>query len=106
MGPPKTKDPPRRAYRLTGRVHEIFSEKEDRVRQLSGLPSASVRLGRTTADEIDQISFGSLAVVARESFRSMALRPRLSAGLPLSGFHRFQKNSDLGCLHQQSGRFW
>ena len=60
-------------------------EKEDRVYELSVLPPHSI--GAKT----NLISFGSLAVVAQESLRPMALRRRLSAGLPLSGFSEFSK---------------
>jgi len=81
-------------------------EEEDQVRQLSGLPPAFARLRRATADEIDQISFGSLAVIARESCRPMALRPRLSTGLPLSG-HRpvLKRTATWGACVGSPGRF-
>ena len=71
----------------------------------------------STGAKINLISFGSLAVVAQESLRPMALRRRLSAGLPLSGDSpSFQKNGDRehlrrrssvassGVFHSQSGR--
>jgi len=60
-------------------------EKEDRVEELSVLPP------RATGAKINLISFGSLAVVAQESLRPMALRRRLSTGLPLSGLSLFSK---------------
>ena len=46
---------------------------------------------RSIEAKINLISFGSLAVVAQESLRPMALRRRLSAGLPLSGLSEFSK---------------